>query len=160
MDQARRRDLARQSTVLLTATYWDIGRRIVEFEQGGRERAEYGQGLIERLADDLTSRLGRGFSRQNLWQMRSFYLGWEIHTARRRDPGGPCPQLRIQASRGSGNSPDTVWRIYVGDRHGRQDSPDAVWRIPSRVAVAAMPASLLLSGSSLFHGPITSGFSP
>ena len=75
VDQARR-ETSRVVNSALTTTYWDIGRRIVEFEQGGRERAEYGQGLIERLADDLTSRLGRGFSRQNLWQMRSFYLGW------------------------------------------------------------------------------------
>lgn len=60
----------------MTATYWEIGRRIVEFEQGGQERAEYGQALIERLAEDLGTRFGRGFSRQNLWQMRAFHLAW------------------------------------------------------------------------------------
>jgi hypothetical protein len=60
----------------MTATYWEIGRRIVEFEQGGAERAAYGDALVERLAKDLTQRFGRGFSRQNLWQMRAFFRAW------------------------------------------------------------------------------------
>jgi hypothetical protein len=60
----------------MTATYWEIGRRIAEFEQGGAERAAYGDALVERLAEDLTQRFGRGFSRQNLWQMRAFYRAW------------------------------------------------------------------------------------
>src|SRR5262249_34914045 len=69
---------ARAVNRLLTATYWEVGRRIVEFEQGGKARAEYGEGLLKRLAQDLTAQHGRGFSRQNLQQMRGFYLGWEI----------------------------------------------------------------------------------
>lgn len=60
----------------MTASYWEIGRRIVEAEQRGKRRAGYGEQLIERLASDLTQRFGRGFSRQNLQQMRSFYLIW------------------------------------------------------------------------------------
>lgn len=50
----------------MTATYWEIGRRIVEFEQGGKERATYGDELLERLAEDLTARFGRGFARPSL----------------------------------------------------------------------------------------------
>jgi hypothetical protein len=46
---------------LMTATYWEVGRRIVEFEQGGEKRAGYGEELLARLADDLTARFGRGF---------------------------------------------------------------------------------------------------
>jgi len=46
----------------------------VEFEQAGEKRAEYGSALIERPAADLTPRFGRGFSRQNIQQMRLFYL--------------------------------------------------------------------------------------
>ena len=61
---------------VMTATYWEIGRRIVELDQGGQDRAAYGEALIERLAEDLTKRFGRGISRQNLQQMRSFYLAW------------------------------------------------------------------------------------
>ncbi|MCO6459547.1 MAG: hypothetical protein J5I93_29895 [Pirellulaceae bacterium] len=60
------------------ATYWEIGRRIVEFEQGGEARAEYGAGLLKRLGKDLTARFGRGFSERNLRQMRAFHQGWDI----------------------------------------------------------------------------------
>jgi predicted nuclease of restriction endonuclease-like (RecB) superfamily len=58
----------------MTATYWEIGRRIVEFEQSGKPRAEYGEEVLKRLADDLTTRFGRGFSRFNLGRFRQFYL--------------------------------------------------------------------------------------
>lgn len=74
--EAARHAAARSVNALMTATYWEIGRRIVEFEQGGESRAAYGQALIERLAADLTRQFGRGFSRQNLQQMRLFYLAW------------------------------------------------------------------------------------
>ena len=60
----------------MTATYWQIGRRIVEFEQGGRERAIYGAMLLSKLSEDLSERLGRGFSRDNLESMRLFYLAF------------------------------------------------------------------------------------
>ena len=73
-----RRISARSINNILTATYWEIGRRIVEYEQGGKARAEYGQALIETLARDLSGKHGRGFSKRNLQQMRAFYLGWEI----------------------------------------------------------------------------------
>lgn len=72
-------DTARTETVrsvnaLMTATYWEIGRRIVEFEQNGEARAAYGTQLIERLSVDLTQRYKRGFSSRNLWQIRTFYF--------------------------------------------------------------------------------------
>jgi len=68
----------RSVNVVLTSTYWLVGRRIVEHEQSGSERAGYGEALLKRLAEDLTARLGRGFSERNLRQMRLFYLGWPI----------------------------------------------------------------------------------
>jgi len=77
LEQARR-TAARSVNSILTATYWEVGRRIVEFEQGGKARAEYGERLLVQLAEDLTARHGRGFSRQGLQKMRSFYLEWEI----------------------------------------------------------------------------------
>ncbi|MDP9897508.1 putative nuclease of restriction endonuclease-like (RecB) superfamily [Variovorax boronicumulans] len=58
----------------LLATYWQVGRHIVEFEQAGQARAEYGKALIEQLARDLTLRHGKGFSRSNLIRIRQFYL--------------------------------------------------------------------------------------
>ena len=73
-----RRATVRTANAILTATYWEVGRQIVEYEQGGRARAEYGEVLLKRLASDLTARYGRGFSRSNLQQMRLFYIGWGI----------------------------------------------------------------------------------
>lgn len=63
---------------VMTATYWEVGRRIVEHEQAGSDRAEYGTQLIKKLATDLTNRFGRGFGQVNLSQMRRFYLAWPI----------------------------------------------------------------------------------
>jgi len=57
----------------MTATYWKVGRRVVEFEQGGENRAAYGQALLVRLSGDLTKRFGRGFGVDNLELMRLFY---------------------------------------------------------------------------------------
>jgi predicted nuclease of restriction endonuclease-like (RecB) superfamily len=74
-----RRAVVRAANCFMTATYWEIGRRIVEFEQGGKRRAEYGEELIERLARDLTERNGRGFSRQNVWNMRQFFMAFPLH---------------------------------------------------------------------------------
>ncbi|MCL2894680.1 PDDEXK nuclease domain-containing protein [Brenneria tiliae] len=75
---AARHAAARSVNALMTASYWEIGRRIVEAEQQGKRRAGYGEQLIERLSNDLSQRFGRGFSRQNLQQMRSFFLTWPI----------------------------------------------------------------------------------
>jgi len=77
LEQARKHSV-RSLNAIMACTYWEVGRRIVEHEQQGQKRAKYGEALIERLALDLTAKLGRGFSRSNLWQMRDFYLAWPI----------------------------------------------------------------------------------
>jgi predicted nuclease of restriction endonuclease-like (RecB) superfamily len=77
IDEARRAS-ARAVNALMTATYWSIGRHIVEFELSGKKRAEYGEELLERLSADLTSRFGRGFSRPNLQQMRQLYQAFPL----------------------------------------------------------------------------------
>ena len=56
--------------------YWEIGKEIVEFEQKGKVRAEYGEELLKRLSADMTAKFGRGFSRSNLQNMRLFYLAY------------------------------------------------------------------------------------
>ena len=73
LDESRRY-AARSVNAILTATYWEIGRRIVEFVQEGEARAGYGDEVLERLSEDLTKRFGRGFSRQNLQLFRQFYV--------------------------------------------------------------------------------------
>ena len=55
-------------------TYWNIGKRIVEQEQGGNERAEYGKGMISALAEVLTQEFGKNYSERNLRNFRKFYL--------------------------------------------------------------------------------------
>ena len=62
----------------IVKTYWEIGRHVVEFEQGGNVRAEYGEGLLRRLSRDLRARHGKGFSHSNLIYMRLFYLRYPI----------------------------------------------------------------------------------
>ncbi len=74
--EAARRSAARSVNSIMTAAYWLIGRRVVEFEQSGKKRAEYGTALIKRLSKDLTARFGRGFGPVNLSQMKKFYLLW------------------------------------------------------------------------------------
>ena len=59
---------------IMLQTYWHTGEYIVEYEQHGADRAVYGDGLMRRLARDLTLRLGRGFAHSNLNYMRKFYL--------------------------------------------------------------------------------------
>ncbi len=58
----------------LLKTYWLIGQFIVTFEQKGKEKADYGHKLLEKLSVDLKNHLGKGFSRSNLSRMRQFYL--------------------------------------------------------------------------------------
>lgn len=74
--EAARRAAARSVNALMTATYWVVGRRIVEFEQGGKDRAEYGTALLRRLSADLAARFGRGFGVDSLESMRLFYKTW------------------------------------------------------------------------------------
>lgn len=62
---------------VLVKTYWEIGRYIVEFEQNGKERAEYGDELLVTLSKDLTLAYGKGFSKSNLFHIRQFYLKFQ-----------------------------------------------------------------------------------
>jgi predicted nuclease of restriction endonuclease-like (RecB) superfamily len=71
--QESRRLVVRTVNAIMTATYWEIGRNIVENEQGGAERAVYGEQTLKRLSDDLLVQFGKGFSYRNLRQMRQFY---------------------------------------------------------------------------------------
>ncbi len=84
---------ARAVNAVMTATYWEIGRRIVEFEQEGKIRAEYGAELIIRLAADLTARFGRGFSLTNLKQFRQFYVTFPL-VEKSQTPSGQLPSTQ------------------------------------------------------------------
>jgi predicted nuclease of restriction endonuclease-like (RecB) superfamily len=62
----------------LVETYWHIGKYIVDFEQKGKQKAEYGKALIDNLSKDLSLAFGKGFSRSNLIYMRLFYSEFPI----------------------------------------------------------------------------------
>lgn len=101
--ESARRAAARSVNALMTASYWEIGRRIVEFEQHGQDRAAYGEALLPKLSADLQQRFGRGFSVDNLEQMRLFYLAYPAahiaETLSRKLPAAEAPQKSETASR-------------------------------------------------------------
>jgi predicted nuclease of restriction endonuclease-like (RecB) superfamily len=82
----------------MTATYWEMGRRIVEHEQGGAKRAAYGKELIQRLARDLTARFGRGFGVDNLELIRAFHLTYPSVQIRQAVSGKSESVIRKSAS--------------------------------------------------------------
>ena len=73
-----RQQAAYTVNTILVQTYWAIGQHIVEYEQGGNEKADYGSQLLDRLSKDLTAHYGKGFSRSNVFYMRKLYLCFPI----------------------------------------------------------------------------------
>jgi len=73
IEESKRQVVQHVNTIMLNA-YWNIGRRIVEEEQKGKIRAEYGLELLKGLSRELTKECGKGFSKSNLFSMRRFYL--------------------------------------------------------------------------------------
>lgn len=74
--QSARRAVVHSVDLIQVVTNFEIGRRIVEHEQGGEERAEYGKALLQDLSAALTADFGRGFSHRNLDYMRKFFLAY------------------------------------------------------------------------------------
>lgn len=83
IDKGRQHAFAAAGQIAIL-TYWNIGRRIVEEEQQGNERADYGKNLIPALADRLTAEYGSGYGKRNLAYYRKFYLEFDdleiLHT--------------------------------------------------------------------------------
>jgi len=77
LKQGRRQAVTSVNTILLK-TYWQIGKEIVEYEQKGKEKAEYGSVLLNNLSKDLRLRYGRGFSMSNIYLMRQLYFKYTI----------------------------------------------------------------------------------
>jgi len=80
----------------MVQTYWQIGKRIVEEEQAGNVRADYGEYLIEMLAQNLTADFGKGFDKRNLFYIRRFYLTFPIVNALRSQLSWTHYRLLIQ----------------------------------------------------------------
>ena len=75
LQEGRKRALQTVNSILVE-TYWEIGKKIVDYEQKGKEKAEYGSLLLDNLSKDLRVRYGKGFSRRNVLDMRRFYLAY------------------------------------------------------------------------------------
>lgn len=83
--ESARLHVSRTVNTAMVHAYWLIGQGIVEVEQRGKERAEYGERLLERLSRRLGEHFGRGYSVPNLRNMRQFYLAF---------PQAPCCQVQ------------------------------------------------------------------
>ena len=77
--------ISRVANTAMVRTYWEVGKLIVEDEQGGRRKAEYGKRLLDSLARRLTVEYGPGFDASNLRNMRRFYLAFPICDALRHE---------------------------------------------------------------------------
>ena len=127
LEQARAH-VSRTVNNAMVVAYWLIGREIVEEEQHGSARAEYGKALMPQLSCRLTERYGKGFSSSNLWDFRQFYqtftdrapgilhpMGGEFgRTGKLHPPGGELPEMRAPGSREctTGFHPDLGWSHY------------------------------------------------
>ena len=83
--QDARNHALRAVDAIQVRTCWEVGRHIVEFEQGGADRTEYGSRLLPRLAERLTGEFGKGFDERNLWHMCRFYRSFSILNALRTE---------------------------------------------------------------------------
>jgi predicted nuclease of restriction endonuclease-like (RecB) superfamily len=101
IEQGRKAAVRYVNTALVT-TYWLIGRRIVEYEQKGKERAEYGEAVLKKISEDLTRKFGKGFSFPQLKNIRQFYLtypekGYTLssqfdHSQKKLNPSNELPE--------------------------------------------------------------------
>ena len=80
-----RQNAYRAVNFAMVEAYWNIGKLIIEEEQLGKQRADYGSRLIKTLSLKLNEDFGKGFSEQSLWNMRLFYLRFPILSALRRE---------------------------------------------------------------------------
>jgi predicted nuclease of restriction endonuclease-like (RecB) superfamily len=96
LEEARSAAYRAVNTAMVQA-YWDVGRLIVEHEQGGRRRAAYGEAVLEELSRRLTADFGRGFTVTNLGYMRQYYLAFPIPHALRGESGRTTTKSALRA---------------------------------------------------------------
>lgn len=103
-----RRMAVRYVNTALVGTYWLIGRRIVEYEQKGKKRADYGEAILRKISADLTKKFGKGFSYPQMKNIRQFYLSYPekgytlssqlTHTAKKQLPSGKYQKSQTLSS--------------------------------------------------------------
>ena len=87
----------------MVQAYWQVGYLIVEHEQGGRKRAEYGEALLEELSRRLTREFGRGFDVRNLRYMRQFYQVFPARHTPRQEPARGTKRNALRSQLGATN---------------------------------------------------------
>jgi len=103
IEQARN-NAVRAVNFTMVIAYWEIGQRIVEDEQGGNKKANYGQHLLKDLSEKLTIDFGKGFTETNIRYMRQFFLAFPIHHALRDESSVSTIQEVL--------SPELSWTHY------------------------------------------------
>lgn len=148
--EAARRASARTVNAFMTATYWEVGRRIVEFEQGGKDRAAYGEELLKQLSDDLTTRFGRGFGVVNLSYMKRFYLSFPpsliFQTLSEKSSPLICQTPSGESAAGekrAAPSLETGGAAIVQTLSAKSDAP----------AIRSTPSSISKTASGIFQTP-------
>ena len=137
LDDARRRAYTAVNFAMVEA-YWEIGRSIVE-QQGGAERAEYGEALLRELSRWLTEDFGKGFDERNLRFMRQFYLAFPIRNALRTElswthyrrlsrVADPEARMWYRATRSSSTLSLRTTRRYSPPSISRSCPPRRSWR--------------------------------
>ncbi len=110
LEDARASSAYRAVNVAMVQAYWRIGSLIVEDEQGGAERAEYGKAVLQELSKRLTAEFGKGFDVCNLRNMRQFYLMFSKRNALRSESSSIgeqeqdvalCDGASVKSERGS-----------------------------------------------------------
>ncbi|MEK7475274.1 MAG: DUF1016 N-terminal domain-containing protein [Candidatus Coatesbacteria bacterium] len=134
LESARAAAYRAVNTAMVQA-YWQVGRLIVEHEQGGRKRAAYGEVVLEELSRRLTADFGRGFTATNLRYMRAFYVAFPIQHAVRAESGHGRKQDATRLASAVGDSVrelKAAWRgksarhIYDALRRARNGSRHSV----------------------------------
>ena len=137
LEEARRAS-ARSINRILTSTYWEIGRRIVEEEQRGGARAEhYGEEVVDALAKALSARFGRGFGRRNLFLMRAFFVAF-------RDRGEIVQAVPAQSPQPTDTQEEIVSAVPTqsprkGRRSARSGGSEIVQAAPGQSFAPAFP---------------------
>jgi len=104
LEEARNKTYRAVNFIMVEA-YWSIGHLIVENEQKGERRADYGEKLIEKISENLTRDFGKGYSPQSLWNMRQFYLAFPIFSTSQRE-------LRVSKEKLSALRRELTWTHY------------------------------------------------
>ena len=107
LEQARG-NVVRAVNSHMVLAYWLIGREIVQQVQGGEERAEYGEKVVEELSSRLTERYGKGFSVTNLWYFKQFYLAFQSRFQIPHPAGGESLDLTIPHPMGAESSATSI----------------------------------------------------